>query len=376
MGEGLGLPLWRPTFAEVDISALRSNIAYIKEQIGGDCVLMAVVKADGYGHGLVRIAKEALRCGAGILCVAVPEEGALLRQSGITQPILVLGGANEEGLLASAELGLIQTVFYAGDIYKINEIAGRLGKLARIDIKIDTGMNRIGAKSREEIAQIMRALSECESLAVHGIFTHFPSAEDDRDYTLGQLDRFWSLAKPVKAAYPAAMLHCANSAAALFYPQTRLDGVRCGLAMYGSGPAPEGFSGLKPLMSWKTHIAWVKTIEPGETVSYGRKFTAEKRMRVATLPVGYGDGYMRCLGGVAHVLIRGQKAPVIGRVCMDQLMADVTGLGAERGDEAVLLGRQGDEEITPWQMALWAGTLPYEITLSVSGRVPRIYVNE
>ncbi len=365
----------RPTWVEIDLDELRHNIEVIRSKLLPKTKLMAVVKANAYGHGMVQIAKHALLCGAEILCVAMPEEGVELRRSGIDAPVLVMGGVTRDGMAASVEHGLIQTVYSRESVAWAEKAAEDLGRTAFIDIKIDTGMNRIGIKSAGEAQQLLDELAISKNVRVHGAYTHYAVSEEDPDFTRAQFECFMRLAEPIKSIYPGIMLHTSNSAGVFLSEYLHLDGVRCGIALYGSAPARDMEAGLKPILSWKTRVMHVKEVEAGESVGYGRTYFTRGRTKIATLPVGYGDGYMRILGGRAHVLVGGRPAKVIGRVCMDQIMVDVTGADVKSGDEAVLIGRQGLEEITPWDMAIWAGTIPYEITLSITERVAKIYLS-
>lgn len=362
----------RTTHAEIDLGALRRNIAVIRGVVRPQTRLFAVVKADAYGHGSVDISRAALEAGADTLCVAIADEGIRLRSAGITAPILVLGGADGEGARLSVRHGLIQTVFSEDILLEAQDEAARLGIGAQVAFKIDTGMNRIGMRTPGEVARLLDCLDNCPSLSLHSVFTHFAVADEASDFTRVQLDRFLSLSSAIRARRPEALLHAANSAALFRFPESQLDAVRMGLAMYGYSPAPDIPHPLLPVMSWKTRIVLIKDIAAGDTVSYGRTFTADGPITVATLPVGYGDGYFRCLGNRAFVLIGGRRARVLGRVCMDQMMVDVSGLGAQVGDEAVLIGSQGSQRVGADDLASWADTIPYEITLSVSARVPRV----
>lgn len=361
---------------EIDLKKLRHNIGVIRSRLSPETKLLAVVKANAYGHGMAEVSKQALLSGADILCVAMPEEGEALRQRGIDAQILVLGGVTQEGMAASVKHGLIQTVYSKEAISWAQKAAESLGRRAVVDIKIDTGMNRIGIKSAQDAQGILEALAISKNVDVHGAYTHYASSEEDDDFTRAQFEGFLQLAGPIKAAHPQLMLHSSNSAGVFLHEYLHLDGVRCGIVLYGSAPSHEMETDLQPILSWKTRVMHVKEVEAGESVGYGRTYFTRGRTKIATLPVGYGDGYRRALGGRAHVLIGGRPAKVIGRVCMDQIMVDVTGCSVENGDEAVLIGRQGQHEITPWDMALWADTIPYEITLSITERVPKIYKGE
>ena len=367
----------RPNYAEIDLSNLAHNITSMKRSLKPGTKFLAVIKANAYGHGIVQISNAALRCGADYLGVAIPEEGKTLREAGITAPILDFGGLLPENANMIVDYDITPTVFSPVILKALQEKAAQKGKKIKIHIKVDTGMNRIGIKTEEELNALLELLKECPDIIFEGMYTHFAVSElPDKSFTLMQGERFRHFAELVRKAGYHPILHAANSGALLDLPDLHFDMVRGGLAMYGYYPGE--FSSreveLKPILTWKTCVVHVKNMEPGETVSYGRTFTAERPTRVATLPVGYGDGYKRSLSNKAYVLIHGKRVPVIGTVCMDQLMCDVSELcDVAVGDEAVLIGSQGSEHIDAEEMASWADTISYEILLSISERVPRLY---
>ncbi len=361
---------YRPTTVWVDPAALTANARALRGALADGVRLMAVVKADGYGHGAVTAARAALAGGAEWLGVALPEEGEALREAGISAPILVLGLATLEGAEASVRLGLSQTVCDAAGIHALSDAARAQGKIAAAHLKLDTGMGRLGARDATEAAALADAIRSDKHLALEGIFTHFACADGDTlDFTRAQQRRFEDMLARIDST--GVLIHAANSAATLRCPALRYDMVRCGIALYGAPPVSADLP-LQPAMRWVTRAAYVKQIKAGESVSYGATFTAQRATRVMTLPVGYADGYRRSLSGRAQVLVRGQFAPVIGRVCMDQCMVDVTDIpGAAVGDEVVLLGAQGDQCIAADQLAAWMDSIAYEALLSPSARVPR-----
>ena len=351
-------------FCEIDLAAIRHNVGVMKSHIAGGARFLAVVKADAYGHGAAPVAKAALEAGADMLAVAIPEEGIELREAGIAAPILVLGGIEESAAEAVVQNALAQ----AGQ---------KLGRCAKVHLKLDTGMNRIGVRTAEEAQALTRLIDSLPGVALTGCFTHMATADEpDPTGTLRQIERFEALCKAVKAVHPGEIIcHGANTASIFRYPQLHADMVRGGLALYGYPPVPEA-TGLQPAMRWVTRGIYVKTIAPGDRVSYGGTFVATRPTVVMTLPVGYADGYRRGISGKGCVLVRGRRAPILGRVCMDQMMVDVTDIpGAQEGDEAVLLGRQGDEQIDAEEMAAWLDTISYEVLCSPSKRVPRVYIN-
>lgn len=366
--------LLRPTVLEVDLEQIRRNLRLFDEYTG-DAALMAVVKADCYGHGAAPCAKAAVEAGAKVLCVATVEEGIELRDAGLSSPILLLGYADETALEYAVKYDLMPMVFTPENLLACENAAKKVGKIAKIHMKIDTGMNRIGLKTEEELRDLLGLAKKCPHVESVGVMTHFATA-DVPESTFGdeQMETFRKLL-PVFTEYEIQpFVHAAASAAALRYPDARFDGVRAGIVMYGvdyTGTLP-----VRPAMTWKTRIVHLKTIRKGETVGYGRHFTAEKDTVIATLPVGYADGYSRHFSGRAEVLIGGKRAKVAGNVCMDQIMADVTGIPCKVGDEAVLMGAQGSETVSPVELADLAGTIPYEIMTGISKRVPRVYLHE
>ncbi len=358
----------------VDLQAIRDNVCALKSSIGQNVKLMAVVKADAYGHGMVQVARAALSAGAAFLGVATPDEGVLLRENGLDAPILVFGALAREGAEASVRYGLTQTVCRPDMIRWLSQECLRQQKEAYVHLKVDTGMGRIGVRTEGEARALLQALRDAPQVKLTGAYTHFADADGlEESFTLQQLAAFESIA----SLLPQGILrHAANSAATLRYPQTHFDMVRPGIALYGCPPVKTDVA-LRPAQRWVTEVIHVKEIEAGDTVSYGRTFTAEKRMRVATLPVGYGDGYHRMLSNRGKVLVGGEYAPILGRVCMDQTMVDVTDIpAAVPGAEAVLLGRQGQKEIAADQMGQWAGTISYEVLLAPTLRVTRRYEHE
>ncbi|MDD6683766.1 MAG: alanine racemase [Clostridiales bacterium] len=365
---------YRGTWIQVDLRAIAHNTALLRREMGNTPHMMAVVKANAYGHGMVQVARTALENGADWLGVAIPEEGECLRRAGIDAPILVLGAVNEQGAEASVRFRLTQAVFDAQRVEYLEEAARRLGMQADIHIKCDTGMGRIGVRSEEEMQALLDALKKAPHVRLTGAFTHFADADGETDdYSMGQIAAFEKLRKQLPEGI---LVHAAASAASVRYPQARYQMVRQGISLYGCPPIEES-KGLEPALSWYTEIAYVKEMAPGDCISYGCTFRAEKKMKVATLPVGYGDGYHRALSGKAQVLIHGVRCPVLGRVCMDQMMVDVTALpegAARNGERVVLLGRQGEDEISAQELAAWAGTISYEMLLAPTSRVPITYI--
>jgi alanine racemase len=366
----------RPTKAIIDLNALKRNITALRGVLKPGTGFMAVVKANAYGHGSVRVSTAALEAGADYLGVATPEEGAALREAGIRAPVLILSGLYPGYADMIVQYRLTATVFSKEILLSLQNAAKKAGILLPVHIKIDTGMNRIGIKTADELRSLLLAASECVNLRVEGIYTHFAVSEAaDKSFTLLQAARFSEMVKIPKQMGILPLLHASNSGAAMSLPELNYDMVRAGISLYGYYPGETVSSvPLTPVLTWKSAVSFVKTIDPGETVSYGRTFTAVKPIRIATLPLGYGDGFKRCLSNKAHILLHGKRAPVVGTVCMDQTICDVTDIeGVQPGDEAILIGKQGSLSIYADEMAKWANTISYEILLGISERVPRVY---
>ena len=358
----------------VDLQAIRDNVHALKKVVDPNVKIMAVVKADAYGHGILEVAGAALSAGAAFLGVATPDEGVLLREKYVDAPILIFGALGREGAYAAVRYSLTQTVCRPDMISWLAQECRCQGKDAYVHLKVDTGMGRIGVRNEEEAQAVLRAVESSPRVKLTGTYTHFADADgSEEEFTMQQLAAF----ERITAKLPKGILrHAANSAATLRYPNTHFGMVRPGIALYGCPPVNTDVP-FHPAQRWVTQVIHVKEIHPGDTVSYGRTFTAEKRMRVATLPVGYGDGYHRMLSNRGKVLIGGEYAKILGRVCMDQTMVDVTDIpAAVPGAEAVLLGRQGQNEITADKMGEWAGTISYEVLLAPTVRVARSYEHD
>lgn len=371
----------RSTYTIVDTGALRHNIIEMRSRLAPGTRYLAVVKADAYGHGMVPVSRAALQAGAEYIGVAIPEEGIELREAGITAPILVFGGLLPVYAKTLVQYDLCATLFHLPMLHALQQAAREQGKIAKVHIKVDTGMNRVGLKTKEELRTLLGEIAQSELVSLEGLFTHFAVSElEDKAFTLEQLERFREMAALAKEMGFSPIVHASNSGGALDLPQIAgLNMVRGGISMYGYYPGPGcgDWAQLRPVLSWRTAIVHIKEIAPGETVSYGRHYTAQSVRRVATLPVGYGDGYHRCMSGRAQVLLHGRRAPVLGTICMDQLMVDITDIPeAAVGDEAFLIGGEGPQAITADDLALWADTVSYEILLAISARVPRVYINE
>jgi alanine racemase len=373
---------YRPTWVEISLDALRHNLLAFRRLIPTGMNMMAVVKADAYGHGAIDVAKEAVSCGAKYLAVAFLDEALELRRAGILAPILVLGYTSAQGIKLAMEYDITLNV-YSSDVLEAIAREVNLDHPLKIHIKLDTGMGRLGLHREDEAIDFIEQALSISGVDVEGLFTHFACADEPQNsYTVEQHQRFdrivqYFAQKGVQFAY----IHTGNSATAIEFPELTYNMVRLGISMYGLYPSTEVNRGkieLQPVMSLKTRIVMVKTMPAHAGISYGSIYhTQQEEERIATLPVGYADGYSRMLTGKAEALVRGRKVPVVGTICMDQCMLNVTELpdvGME--DEVVLFGRQGDQTITADDLALQLGTIHYEITCMISHRVPRVYVRE
>jgi len=367
----------RPTEATIDLSILAHNYRQLRESIGPRTGVIAVVKADGYGHGAVPVARMLEGLGVRGFGVATVEEGAELRLAGVLVPVLVMGaafGQDHEEVIAR---DLVPMVGDPGDIDRFAEAARRRGVLRfSIHVKVDTGMTRLGV-TVDRFEELMRQAANHPSIRVDGLATHFACAdEQDPAFTEEQLVRFVRCLDRARAlGADPQVIHAANSAAALRFPRTRFDMIRPGLCLYGSrGTAHVPDRDLRPVMSLHTRVNALRQVPKGTGVSYGCTFTTGRTSVIATLPVGYADGYSRSMSNRAQVLIRGQRAPVVGRVCMDLCMVDVTEVeGVKVGDRVTLLGGDGPVALRPEELAEWADTIPYEVLCGISRRVPRVY---
>jgi len=369
-----------PVWAEVDLAAISHNVHEIRKKASSSAKVMAVVKANAYGHGAVEVSRTALASGADWLGVARVVEGIALRESGIEAPVLVLGYITPEQSVEVVRSRLSQAVYTREMALALARVAATEGLKAKVHLKVDTGMGRIGWVVGSGAAREILELARNPHLEVEGIFTHFAAADmADKKYTLEQYARFMEIIMELrKNGLEIPLRHAANSAAIMEMPETHLDLVRAGIIVYGLYPSAEvdhGILKLRPAMSLKANVAYVKNVPAGFKVSYGCTYTTKAPTVIATLPLGYADGYARLLSSRGEALLHGLRAPVVGRVCMDQVMVDVGHIpGVKAGDEAVLLGRQGDQEISADEVAAKIGTINYEVVCMVSYRVPRVYM--
>jgi alanine racemase len=369
---------FRPTVAEVDLEAIRTNVRALKPP---DAQLMAVVKAGGYGHGAVAVARAALDAGATWLGVALVEEGVELRDAGIDAPILVLTEAPPGSEREVFARGLTPTLYTNEGLARLASACGsarRLDGAPGVHVKIDTGMHRVGLPPADAVGFVERTLRV--GLRLDGLWTHFATSEDLADpFMAEQLGRFHAVVRQLAAAGQprATLLHAANTGAVLADTATHLDLVRVGIGLYGIAPGPDvrGRVELHPALTWRSRVAMTKRVAAGERLSYGLRYHVERVSTIATIPVGYADGYSRLLTGKGVVLIGGRRFPVAGTVTMDQLLVDCGDERVEPGDEVVLLGAQGGERISVEEVAIWMGTIGYEVVCRIGERVPRVYTN-
>jgi alanine racemase len=365
------LPLW----AEVDLGRIRSNVGRLKAKLRPGIRLLAVVKADGYGHGAPMAAAAALAGGADWLGVARVHEGAALRRAGIIAPVLLLAEPHAEAVVHAVELGLVPTLYTRATALRFAEAARAAGTEVAVHIKVDTGMHRYGL-APPEVAGFLEMVRTEEGLRAEGLWSHFAVAEDVLNpYTKQQFESFSDVLAGLGPAADGLIRHLANSAGLLTFPEAHFDMVRTGIAVYGIHPSPELVDrvDLEPAMSFKSRIGLVKRLPAGESVSYGQRYTMPAQGVVATVPCGYADGLRRGLTNAGDVLIGGRRYRIAGTVTMDHLMVDLGDHSAAPGDEVVLLGRQGGQEITAQEMARVLGTIPYEVVCGIGARVPRVY---
>ena len=374
------LPSRRPTWAEIDLGRLAENFRSVKAFCGNDIGFMAVIKADAYGHGAVECGRKLEAEGADWFGVACLEEAIELRQAGIAKPILVFGGVWPEQELSFLNFDVTPTVFTLDQAERLSQVSARANKSVDVHVKIDTGMNRVGFRP-EDTKRIARKLAELPNLRVAGLMTHFAVADnlEDTEFTDKQISTFASAVDDFLAAgHRPDIVDLANSPGAVAYPHSREKLVRIGGLLFGvtEDILPKGVDKptVKPVMSVYTKVAMLKVVPKGENIGYGRTFTTEHDSTIATIPIGYNDGYDRSLSNKGEVLIRGKLVPVVGRISMDWVTIDVTDvIGVEVGDRVTVLGSEGETSVTAENLARKIDTISYEITCGISQRVPRIY---
>lgn len=369
-------------YAEIDMDAFEHNIREIRRKIGEDTMLCAVVKANGYGHGAVALAKAMEAMGVDWLAVSCADEGIELRHSGITLPILVLGASADSQFEDMIRENITPTIFTLKAARALDRAADAFPekKPVNIHIKLDTGMGRIGFSDDEKSIQTILEIGRLPNLRIEGLFTHFACADMyGTERTNRQLERYEAMAERLKnEGLDIPVKHCANSAGIMAYEGAYMNMVRAGIIIYGLYPSDEvdkSLIDLYPVMSLRSHITFIKEVPEGTEISYGATFVTSRPSKIATVPVGYADGYFRQLSGKGRVLIKGQYAPIVGRVCMDQMMVDITDLSdIDEGDVVTLVGKDGIREIPVEEPAALAGSFNYEFVCNVSRRVPRVYM--
>ncbi|MBP1937413.1 alanine racemase [Paenibacillus sediminis] len=376
---------YRATRAEINLDALSANYAAFRKVLPPEMKLLACVKANAYGHGAVQVAKEMERLGADYLSVAFLDEALELRHAGVKLPILILGYTPPEGIQTAWEHDVTVTLFSEEVLEAIRNIdTGDSKRKLKVHIKIDTGMGRLGLLPDQDVVSFVQKVNRLSHVDVEGLFTHFARAdEEDKTYTLEQYRRFKSVATALQDNdIQIPILHTGNSATAIDMPELSWNMVRIGVSMYGLYPSAEvnrASITLTPVMSLKTQVAFVKQLPPNWGISYGSRYVTDQEEWIATLPIGYADGYSRMLTGKAQVLIRGRRVPIVGTICMDQCMVSLQSFGEEAkdiktGEEVVLIGQQSGEIISADEVADQLGTINYEVVCMIAHRVPRLYI--
>lgn len=370
------IPSIRPTYGEVDLNALEFNYRQIQKRIPKNTKLLTVVKADAYGHGAIPISLKLEKLGVEYLGVAIPEEGIELRKGGVKAPILILGGIFGREIESIIHFHLTPVIFNAKLLKLLSLEAHRRRRRVKVHLKVDTGMNRLGVPF-PTWSDFLERVKRFPNIEIEGILSHFSMTDEEMDYTQNQWRLFQeAVAAAQEMGISPQYIHMANSATIITFPRFSLNLVRPGIMLYGSYPSSsfQNQIKLKPVMSLKTKIYYLKQVPPKSRISYGGTFQTERESLIATIPIGYADGYSHRLSNCGEVLIRGKRAPVVGKVCMDFMMVDVTNIPrVSVGDEVVLIGKQGKEKITADEIANKIGSISYEVLCSIGKRVPRIY---
>src|SRR3990167_4106845 len=370
----------RPTWVEIDLNALKHNLLAIKKRVGPQVKILGIVKAYAYGHGDYEVSRVLLNNGVEMLGIAILEEGIHLRDKGVKAPLLLLGGIFEEQIEEVIHYDLTPTIYDVKLAEALSKKANHFQKNLKVHVYVDTGMGSIGVRY-DNAVEFVKSVKNMKNLFIDGIYTHCSySDEKESKFTELQIKRYGDILATLDAnKVHIPLRHMANSGAILGYPESYFNMVRPGLSLYGLYPSEDvsRVIGIRPVMSFKTKVIHIKDMEPGDVVGYGNSYRITKPTRVATLPLGYDDGYNRLLSNQGKVIIRGIKASIIGRVCMDQCFVDVSHIKeASVGDEVILYGSQGQETISIESVARQLNTIPYEVTCNVSKRVPRIYINQ
>ena len=364
-------------WVEVNLGNIASNMRYIRKTVSKEAKVIAVVKADAYGHGATEVSRIVLKNGADMLGVANIDEAMELRRAGIKVPILLLNWTEPPHLEDVVRNSLAQTIFDLDSARVLSSVAKKMNRTVLVHIKIDTGMGRLGLLA-EDAPGFVQKVAILPNLKIEGIFSHLSVAGDERTYSFNQFQKFMSVLNELqKTRIKIPIQHIANSGAILSYPRMHLTAVRPGIIIYGISPwgLKKKCKFLKPGMSFKTKIVFIKEVPKGTSISYGRTFITKRRSLIADIPIGYSHGYNRKLSNKSWVLVKGKRVPLVGRICMDQCLIDVSSVhGIKVGDEVVLFGRQGKEEISAEELASWSGTIGYEVVTTIGRLVKRIYV--
>lgn len=365
---------YRPTWAQINLKNLEYNFKQVKSLLGLKIKVLVTVKADAYGHGLIAVAKRLAACGVDYLGVASIDEGIALRKAGIKTPILLLGLILKKDIQPLFTYQLIPTVCDKELAAAINAKAAKLKKRIALHIKVDTGMGRIGVLHNEAFT-LIRDIHKLKNIIIEGIFTHFAFADLNRKFTDYQINLFNKLVADLKnIGIVIPLVHAANSIGLIDYQHSHFTMVRPGLVIYGLHPKERLSIELKPVLSLKTRIVFIKQVGKGASISYGCTYVTKRPAYIVTLPIGYGDGYPRNLSNLAPLLIAGKRFRIAGRVCMDQIMVDVGNFKPKIGEEVVLIGIQGSQKVTAEELAGLSGTISYEIVCGLGSRIPRIYI--
>lgn len=370
--------IYRPTRVEINLDCIRHNYNAFQKWVGDHTVVMPVIKANAYGHGAIAVANAVIEKGAKYLAVATLEEAIELRMAGIDIPVLVFGFVPKDALGVVVDHQLTMTVFDADLIEELNRQAEKRGEIAKIHVKVDTGMGRVGIRNIAQLENIQRKVGESKNVHLEAMYTHFAGADSvDKLYTNQQYEKFQKFMEVACHFSPVPKFYLSNSAGAIDIPEFSHDFVRVGISLYGLYPSNEVSREnviLRPAMEFKTAIVHMKDVEEDECIGYGMTYRTKRKSRIATLPVGYADGLNRLLSNKGYMLVRGERAPIVGRVCMDQTMIDVTDIPeAALHDEVVIFGTQNGNSIAIEEVAALVGTINYEILCSISSRVPRQY---
>jgi len=365
----------RPVWVEINLNNLEYNFNQIKKSVSRETLIMAIVKANAYGHGAKPVVSRLIKSGCDRLGVAIPEEGIKLREDNVSLPIHVLGEVLIKQIPSIMNYNLIPTVSKMQTVKFINQFAKEKGVKKKVHVKIDTGMGRIGVLT-ENAVEFIKSVNKYSNIKIEGLFSHFADADNsDKSYTYQQWNKFNEILKQLrKKKINIPLCHIANSATIIDLQEMQMDMVRPGIMLFGLKPSFDiNNISLKPVLSWKTKIVYLKQVPAGTGISYGITYKTKNKAEVATLPLGYADGYSRLLSNKAEVLIKGKRVPVIGNICMDQFMIDVTDVKVNEGDEVILIGEQNNEKITADEIANLMGTINYEVICGINARVPRVY---